>query len=153
MSDNSNILPWRRTWQPTPLFLPGRSHGQRSLAGCPWGHKESDLTERLTLWAVAHTICCVWLLVRALCLPHPLVTWVLSHLRCHLDLQVFSLVTLVLFDTHHGRACIHLTPWGHTPHWPPETETLPWAESLRVMFSLYLLLKVTSKSPIIVIKS
>ena len=37
---------WRRKWQPTPVFLPGRSHGQRSLAGyIPWGHKESDMSE------------------------------------------------------------------------------------------------------------
>ena len=41
-------IPWRRAWQPTPVFLPGESHGQRSLAGySPWGHKESDRTERL----------------------------------------------------------------------------------------------------------
>ena len=33
-------MPWRRKWQPTPVFLPGKSHGQRSLAGYnPWGHK------------------------------------------------------------------------------------------------------------------
>ena len=33
---------WRRKWQLTPVFLPGESHGQRSLAGCsPWDHKES----------------------------------------------------------------------------------------------------------------
>ena len=39
--------PWRRKWQPTPVFLPGKSHGQRSLAGYgPWGCKESDTTER-----------------------------------------------------------------------------------------------------------
>jgi len=32
--------PWRRKWQPTPIFLPGKSHGQRNLAGCsPWGFK------------------------------------------------------------------------------------------------------------------
>ena len=38
-----------KVWQPTPVFLPGESHGQRSLAGySPWGHKESDATERLT---------------------------------------------------------------------------------------------------------
>jgi len=37
--------PWRRKWQPTPVFLPGKSHGWRSQAGCrPWGHKESDTT-------------------------------------------------------------------------------------------------------------
>ena len=39
-------IPWRRAWQPTPVFLPGESHGQSSLGGhSPWGHKESDLTE------------------------------------------------------------------------------------------------------------
>ena len=39
-------IPWRRSWQPTPVFLPGESHGQRSLMGCsPQGHKESDTTE------------------------------------------------------------------------------------------------------------
>ena len=39
-------IPWRRKWQPTPVFLSGESHGQRSLAGCnPWGHKESNTTE------------------------------------------------------------------------------------------------------------
>ena len=39
-------IPWRRKWQPTPVFLPGESHGQRSLVGYRlWGHKESDTTE------------------------------------------------------------------------------------------------------------
>ena len=39
---------WRRTGQPPPVFLPGESHGQSSLAGySPWGRKESDTTERL----------------------------------------------------------------------------------------------------------
>ena len=38
--------PWRRKWQPTPVFLPGESHGQKSLEGySPWGSKESDTTE------------------------------------------------------------------------------------------------------------
>ena len=42
-------ISWRRKWQPTPVFLPGKSHGQKSLAGySPWGHKESDMTEELT---------------------------------------------------------------------------------------------------------
>ena len=41
---------WRRAWQSTPVFLPGESHGQRSLAGySPWGYKESDVTEQLSL--------------------------------------------------------------------------------------------------------
>ena len=38
-------IPWRRKWQPTPVFLRGKSHGQRSLVG-PWGHKELDTTEQ-----------------------------------------------------------------------------------------------------------
>ena len=39
---------WRRQWYPTPVLLPGKAHGWRSLVGCrPWGCKESDTTERL----------------------------------------------------------------------------------------------------------
>ena len=41
-------IPWRRKRQPTPVFLPGKSHGPRSLVGYnPWGLKESDTTARL----------------------------------------------------------------------------------------------------------
>ena len=43
-------IPWRREWLPTPVFLSGEFHGQKSLAGySPWGHKESDIPEQLTL--------------------------------------------------------------------------------------------------------
>ena len=43
-------IPWRREWLPTPVFLPGEFHGQGSLAGySPWGRKDSDTTELLTL--------------------------------------------------------------------------------------------------------
>ena len=39
---------WRRQWHPTPVLLPGKSHGRRSLVGCsPWGPTESDTTEQL----------------------------------------------------------------------------------------------------------
>ena len=42
------VTDWRRKWQPTPVFLPGESHGQRSLAGySPRSRKQSDTTERL----------------------------------------------------------------------------------------------------------
>ena len=42
-------IAWRREWQLAPFFMPGESHGQRSLAGYrPWGCKESDITEWLT---------------------------------------------------------------------------------------------------------
>ena len=41
-------IPWRRSWQPTPVLLPGKFHGQRSLAGyIHGGHRASDLTEQL----------------------------------------------------------------------------------------------------------
>ena len=39
-------LPWRKKWSPTPELLPGKSNGQRNLAGySPWSNKESDMTE------------------------------------------------------------------------------------------------------------
>ena len=43
-------IPWIKEWQPTPVFLPEESHGQKSLAGySPWDRKKSNTTERLTL--------------------------------------------------------------------------------------------------------
>ena len=43
-------IPWRRKWQSTPMLLPRRSHGQRSMVGySPWGRKESDTSEWLTV--------------------------------------------------------------------------------------------------------
>ena len=46
LSPGVRKVPWKRAWQPTPVSLPGESHGQRSLAGCsPWGQKESDTIE------------------------------------------------------------------------------------------------------------
>ena len=42
-------IPWSRKWQPIPVFLPGKPHGQRNLVGySPWGHKELDMTELLS---------------------------------------------------------------------------------------------------------
>ena len=49
--------PWRREWLPTPVFLPGEFHEQRSLVGySPWGHKESKMTEQLNFHES-----CLWL--------------------------------------------------------------------------------------------
>ena len=61
-------IPRRRKWQPTPVFLPEKSHGQKSLVGySPQGHKESNMTEWLSMhahtfiytffsvWAIAHS--------------------------------------------------------------------------------------------------
>ena len=46
----SKVILWKRKWQPTPVILPGKYHGQRSLVGySPKGHKESDTIERLSM--------------------------------------------------------------------------------------------------------
>ena len=52
-----SLMHWRQKWQPTPVFLPGKPHRQRSLVGCsPWGRQESDTTKRLhfhfSLWCI-----------------------------------------------------------------------------------------------------
>ena len=49
-AEDPSLIPWRRKWQPTPVVLPGKSQGQRSLAGySPWGCKESDI-----IWQLNH---------------------------------------------------------------------------------------------------
>jgi len=46
-------IPWRRKWQPTPVFLPGKSHRQRSLTGySPWGHRRAR-RDLATTWHVS----------------------------------------------------------------------------------------------------
>ena len=61
--------PWRRAWQPTPVFLPGEPHGQRSLVGYgPRGRRESDATERGTAAAVNNTECVSILQVYLCCI-------------------------------------------------------------------------------------
>ena len=60
------MIPWNRKWQPTPVFLPGKFHGQRMLAGyVPWSCKELDRTERLNTqhtqvpsWSLSFTAFC-----------------------------------------------------------------------------------------------
>ena len=48
-------IPWRRKWQPTPVFLPEEFHGRRSLVGySPWGCKESDTTEVTAREVIKH---------------------------------------------------------------------------------------------------
>ena len=49
-------IPWRKKWQPAPVFLPGKFHGQRRLASySPWGHKEWDMTEYNRKYVLALT--------------------------------------------------------------------------------------------------
>ena len=54
-------IPWSRKWQPTPVFLPGKFHGQRSLVGySPWGPKELETTEPLSMHAPIHAHIGLW---------------------------------------------------------------------------------------------
>ena len=56
------MIPWRRAWQPTPVFWSGEFHGWRSLAGySPRGHKESDMTEQLSTAKSIHDSFCFYL--------------------------------------------------------------------------------------------
>jgi len=63
---NYIIFYWRRQWHPTPVLLPGKSHGQRSLEGCsPWGHWRLGTSERLHFHAlekemVTHSSVLAW---------------------------------------------------------------------------------------------
>ena len=51
-------IPWSRKWQPIPVFLTGKFHAQRSLAGySPWGHKELDMTESTHTQAPIKQMC------------------------------------------------------------------------------------------------
>ena len=60
-------IPWRRKWQPPPVTLPGKSHGQRSLVGCsPRCRKESGTSEQLTLTFTYFIL--NWILLTALLL-------------------------------------------------------------------------------------
>ena len=65
-------IPQRREWLPTPVFLPGKLHGQRGLAGCtPCGRKESDTTEQLTLhFGLRLPVTPSWVIARPLAERH-----------------------------------------------------------------------------------
>ena len=74
-------ISWRSKWQPTPVFLPGKSHGRRSLVGyCPWGCKESDTTGRLHFTSLM-SIHCVNYIEFLVCKLTP----VLASLRTQID--------------------------------------------------------------------
>ena len=78
-------IPWSRKWQPTPVFLPGESYGQRNLVGySPRGHKESDMTEWLSMHTLQHPGLWPW--------PHP--WWLGSNeANCGPGPQVWKRVT------------------------------------------------------------
>ena len=81
-------IPWRRKRLPAPVFLPGEFHRQRNLAGySPWGHTESDTTERLILW---HTSI-KYLLVHPLSNPPNFLSMSIVKLVENVSIHLFSI--------------------------------------------------------------
>ena len=107
-------IPWRRKWPPTPVFLPGETHGHRSLVGCSSrGRKELNKTERLSFLSLTDNftlymlidmthvwwkLCYIASYVEIYTLLFP---FVLLHLLCYLrKFSVFS-ICLNLYSTLH----------------------------------------------------
>ena len=93
-------IPWGKEWHPTPILLLGESHGQRSLAGySPWGHKELDTTEPLTLMQAAITACNLYCVCR--------------HDDFHFKSYLFCCISTVTCRHHHSTvAFVHLQPFN-----------------------------------------
>ena len=119
-------IPWRRESQPTPVFLPGESHGQRTLAGySPWGHKELDTTEHkhaqtpgylfynmgynpILLYFVGKIVLTLALGSSFSSCPYPLHV---PTLLCALFLSVFSFeFSLLSGPTRCSRLILHIQP-------------------------------------------
>ena len=115
---------WRRKWQPTPVFWPGESHGPKNLVGhSPWGSKESDMTERLSIRLTPDAL-----------LPPLTHTFPLTHSFPQPQLPT------VAFSHHQPRKCLlcRTQPWAgdftcdFTSPWEPRGKTLqeePWVGS------------------------
>ena len=76
---DKNCFSYFSKWQPTPVFLPGESHGQGSLEGySPWGRKESDMTEQLNRNFLIHSRVMLLLKSKGTGTVKPEQTWVLN---------------------------------------------------------------------------
>ena len=80
-------IPWRRKWQPIPVFLPGESLGQRSLVGySPWGGKESDTNEWLTIPYYMNKYCEACSMFPFICNPNRQIYRDRKYISCWLGL-------------------------------------------------------------------
>ena len=117
-------IPWRRKWHPTPVFLPGKSHGQRSLVGySPWGHTELD-----TMSNRAHQVT--------------------RHISRRTELWAYSLVTDLSLSNYHSRSknvCIYKCSAGTSHIIPFLYNVLP--PLTLSSFSLTSLTKLSVSSP------
>ena len=106
-------IPWRREWRPTPVFLPGKFHGQKSLADySPWGHNESDRTE----WLISHSHAVTYRIQS--CIRHFLCSQLPNDFGLKLCLFLISIVLIVLFEkeiaTHFSILAWEI-PWTEEP--------------------------------------
>ena len=100
-------IPCRRKWQPTPVFLPGKSLGQRNLTGhSPWGRKESEVTERLSTHiqeAKDHRERRVWKKDGKIVKQHPSLCVCCYRERCELRLE-WGVQSVIHLGRGKGRA-------------------------------------------------
>ena len=106
-------IPWRRKWKPTSVFLPGKSHGQRSLVGySPWGHKELDTTEWLHFQS--HFLSGWWMLTKLIVIISNILIYIVEWLFCIPEINVIWATSLSLFTFMHRRR-----KWQPTPVFLP----------------------------------
>ena len=127
--------PWRRKWQLIQVLLPEESHEQRSLAGySPWGHKELDMTERLTHNMASH------ILLTSICSQHSRQTILLMCKFGHVALLLQTLQWLLSFSLLSKNQTPYrsykvlwswapgsfwnLTSYHSVPHWVPLKHTI-----------------------------
>ena len=124
---------WRRAWQPTPVFLPGESHGQRSLVGySPWGHKESDMTE--ATWHHTHK-----------CFPNPVKVFCTVYRPSTLTHDAASFPTPFLTRNPGHSPCFN--PLLHMSHFRASQHSVPvfrplWQKNRMTGALLFLLKKI-----------
>ena len=108
-------ISWRRKWQPTPVLLPGKVHGLRSLVGySPWDRKESDTTERLHFTSLQGSIYSQTMLIKTPLLHQSLGPCVLLPLSLSLSISLFLADSL----EHESQLCnpgnISLFPFSNS---------------------------------------
>ena len=128
-------IPWRREWQPTPVFLPGKSHGWRSLAGSsPCGHKELDTTEWLHFHKLSITFknsellyCTPVVLVRSLSTVWLFASlWIAVHqaslsFTISWSLLIFKSIESVMLSNH----LMLCHPFSSCPQFLPASRSFP----------------------------
>ena len=123
-------IPWKRAWQPTPVFLSGESHGRKSLAGySPWCHKESDTTE----WLQATVGLPWWLRIHVQCRRPRFDPWVrkISWRRAWQPTPVF-----LSGESHRQRNLVAYNQWGCKESDTTEQLTLWLQTSYRIIVSI-----------------